>query len=276
MKSLTAPLTSDISSDQFDKIALCVVGLSSQTVRLTTDPVGLTFVNYEYQGKGFEISELQYSSENTIDQLTLSLSNIDGFWADRFAAEDLIGRTVLIAISSRTQAPLASADYLTLYDGRIDGAKFTPQAVELPVRSWLDALNYPMPRRRFSKLCNYRLYDSRCTVAKAASSNTLVGTATVGDSRHLADTVNLTQADDHWNYGTLEMTSGMNIFMQRQVIDFAGFSVLIDYPFPYPVSNGDGYILLRGCEKTFFACKNKFANQINFAGFIHVPRRGFI
>jgi hypothetical protein len=274
MKSLTAPLSSDIASDQFDKIALCVVGLSSQTVRLSTDPAGLTFGGFEYLGKGFEISELQYSSENVIDQLTLSLSNIDGFWADRYAAEDLVGRTVLIAISSRTQAPSATADFVTLFDGRIDGAKFTPQAVELPVRSWLDAFNYPMPRRRFSKLCNYKLYDGRCAVV--LGTNVITGTATAGDSRHLADTVGLNQAVDFWNYGTLEMTSGMNIFMQRQVIDFAGFSVVIDYPLPNPVSAGDGYKLTRGCQKTFSVCKNNFSNQDNFGGFNHIPLRGFI
>ena len=274
MKTLTAPLEADIIGDQYDKVALCVVGLSSQTVRLSTDPVGLTFAGNAYQGKGFEISELQYSTENTIDQLTLSLANIDGFWADRFSAEDLLGRTVLIQVSSRTQAPIATADSLTLFDGRIDGAKFTPQAVELPVRSWLDALNYPMPRRRFSKLCNYKLYDGRCTIDKAA--NTVTGTATSGDSRHLGDTANLNQAADYWNYGTLEITTGLNIFMQRQVVDFAGSSVLIDFPFPNPVSSGDAYKVVRGCEKTFSACKDKFTNQVNFGGYQHIPLRGFI
>lgn len=272
MKTLTTPLQNDIISDQFDKIALCVVGLSSQTVRLTSDPVGVTFGGFEYQGKGFEISELNYSIENTIDQLTLTLSNIDGFWADRFNAEDLIGRTVLQAISSRSQAT-GSADYLTLFDGRIDGAKFTTQAAELSCRSWLDALEYPLPRRRYSKLCNFKLYDARC--ALALGTNRVTGTASAGNSRLLYD-ASLTQAADFWNYGTLEITGGNNIFMVRQVQDFAGASVLTDFPFPKAIVSGDTYQLTRGCEKLFSACKTKFGNQANFGGFLHVPLRQFI
>ena len=42
-------------------------------------------------------------------------------------------------------------------------------------------------------------------------------------------------------------------------------------PPPFAVVAGDTFKVTAGCDKSFGACKAKFANTINFRGFPHLP-----
>jgi uncharacterized phage protein (TIGR02218 family) len=276
MKSLSAQLVNDITSDQFDKVTLLVVGLSTNIYRLTTDPVGLTFDGNWYTGTGIAFSRLSYSLDTDIDQLTLKLSNIDSTWSSAFSREDFIGREVTLSISSRTVAQSGGSDALILFQGYIDSGRFTPAEAEINVKSWLDFLNQPSPRRRFSSLCNYVLYDARCGVPGSSPANSYTGTATAGDSRHIYDAAGLTQADGYWDDGVLEVLSGDYYPAVRRIKSFAGYSVLLEYPLPGDSVTGIQYRVKRGCNKSFNACKTKFNNQLNFGGFQNIPLRQFI
>jgi len=42
-----------------------------------------------------------------------------------------------------------------------------------------------------------------------------------------------------------------------------------------PVVAGDSFSMVAGCDKSFSACKAKFANPLNFQGFPHMPGSDF-
>ncbi len=53
--------------------------------------------------------------------------------------------------------------------------------------------------------------------------------------------------------------------------DAATGTLTLFLPALYAVQAGDAFTVRPGCDKSFAACKAKFANAINFRGFPHVP-----
>jgi len=121
--------------------------------------------------------------------------------------------------------------------------------------------------------CNAKFGDAYCQVNKELSANKVTGTVTGGTSSTVIDTTNLTQADDYWNVGTIEFTTGNNTGARRKIIDFnqAARTLWLDYALDNPVAVGDAYTLYRGCDKRLITCTNTYNNAINYHGFHTIP-----
>jgi uncharacterized phage protein (TIGR02218 family) len=150
----------------------------------------------------------------------------------------------------------------------------------LKVRSWLDGMHVNVPRRIFSSVCNYQLYDTWCTVPKSVDINVGTGTA-IGSSTEytlVADYLG-NQADDYWGpIGTLWMLTGSNANLGREVIDHSqsSKSVEVRIPFPFTIASGDEFRIERSCLKNVSDCASKFGNYANYGGFPTIPRAGLV
>ena len=51
----------------------------------------------------------------------------------------------------------------------------------------------------------------------------------------------------------------------------AGNALALWTPLAQPIDIGDRFAVSAGCNKYFTTCQSKFANQINYRGFPHMP-----
>ncbi|MBB5703703.1 putative phage protein (TIGR02218 family) [Ochrobactrum daejeonense] len=125
--------------------------------------------------------------------------------------------------------------------------------------------------RRVLRNCDADFGDSRCAVP-------------VADPRYFADCTVLAAvggeltavgldgfAPGWFAEGRLTWTSGPNSGWTVRVVSHAGPVLKLAEPPVMPVSAGDGFRVIAGCDKGFATCKAKFSNHLNFRGFPHLP-----
>lgn len=83
----------------------------------------------------------------------------------------------------------------------------------------------------------------------------------------------------HFRYGLLTFLDGANAGMSADIEDHRSASGAVELTLWLPMSltlkPGDRFTVVAGCDKSFATCKQKFANQINFRGFPHMPGSDF-
>jgi uncharacterized phage protein (TIGR02218 family) len=137
-------------------------------------------------------------------------------------------------------------------------------------RSLAQQLNQAVGRT-YSNECDADLGDARCTVTLATYTGT--GTITAVTDNQTFNDSGRSEADDHFNYGLLTWTSGLNNGLTMEVKDWDGGAKLFTLvnPMPFTVQTGDAYSVHQGCNKTKTTCINDFNNVINFRGFAEIP-----
>ncbi len=87
-------------------------------------------------------------------------------------------------------------------------------------------------------------------------------------------TVNGTPAADteFYEQGELEITSGANSGQRRPILKDSVNTATVIWPFTDAIVNGVTYNMYPGCDKRSTTCTNKFDNDINFRGFIYIPK----
>ena len=129
--------------------------------------------------------------------------------------------------------------------------------------------------------CRYKLGDSRCGVELEGVSPTFDYSGVVesvtdlilpnaGPRRIFTDTGS-GLASGYFDNGQLLWSSGANNGISSDIKSFNGSQFELRLALPYPISPGDTFHALPGCDKSPETCANKFDNFINFGGFPHVP-----
>jgi uncharacterized phage protein (TIGR02218 family) len=170
------------------------------------------------------------------------------FWSDTIGGT-LVGGVILF------KGRLGAIDEI----GRV-GAKLT-------VNSDLVLLDIDMPRNVYQPTCLHTLYDSGCTLAKAAFS----ASGAVG-SGSTASLINWSGSSVSYQQGTITFTSGVNSGVTGTIGSaVAGTSLALIYPLQSAPSAGDAFTVAFGCDHTPATCNAKFNNLANFRGFPYVP-----
>jgi uncharacterized phage protein (TIGR02218 family) len=74
-----------------------------------------------------------------------------------------------------------------------------------------------------------------------------------------------------YNQGTIIGVGGLNAGQKRTISQVTGGVVSLLKAWLYPVSIGDTFQLLPGCDHTTATCNNTFSNLIHFGGFPYIP-----
>ena len=147
--------------------------------------------------------------------------------------------------------------------------------VELKVKSALVRLNVNMPRNYYQPGCLWTLFDSGCTLNKAAFAVTGVVDAGVTQKAIpvVGGVVPNVGADGNPQYeqGRLLFTSGVNSGLQVLIDTNDGTNLYLAYLLDQAPNPGDTITFYPGCSKTFATCGSKFSNTQNFRGFDKVP-----
>jgi uncharacterized phage protein (TIGR02218 family) len=85
-------------------------------------------------------------------------------------------------------------------------------------------------------------------------------------------------ASDYFTYGKIEVTSGANAGLSREIKDHvlvgADAVLTLQEVFPYAFVNGDALVLEAGCDRQPSTCKTKFANLVNIRCEPDIPGTG--
>jgi uncharacterized phage protein (TIGR02218 family) len=173
----------------------------------------------------------------------------------------------------------ASLGAIPWFEGYVAEVAPTSTTVKLTVKSRLERLNVPMPRRTFQPACTHVLYDAACGVTKA----TYTETKAVASGTALAVTFTDTTSTGYYLGGAVRFITGANAGIVRlaatHTVAGGNGTVTFDTAFPYTPQNGDQLQISRGCNKaatnpngTPGDCAAKFNNLTRFGGFPFVPK----
>jgi len=131
----------------------------------------------------------------------------------------------------------------------------------------------------FARNCLYDLGDSDCKVNLSSFTTTAVDVLGMvdGEKRRiiLADPIDLsgTFADGFFDEGEVEMTSGANNGLKRDIKIYTQLDrrIELQVPFPFVVNANDTFTIIAGCNKLRTTCINKFSNIPNYGGQPFMP-----
>jgi uncharacterized phage protein (TIGR02218 family) len=251
---------------------------SGVTLAYTNSEITFTFGGNTYLGNSVLISGLKYKASIGLDvdkqQVTVAARSTDTIAAaapflqalrdgafdgaevtrSRVFWSDVVGGTLV--------------DGVVLFKGRFGSVdRLGRTTAEFAVNSDLVLLDIDMPRNIYQPTCLHTLYDSGCTLAKAAfGSNGTVGSGST------ASVITWSGASLNFQQGSITFTSGVNAGVTATVNSaVAGVSLTLAYPLQSPPSPGDTFTVYFGCDHTPGTCKSKFNNLANFRGFPYVP-----
>jgi len=166
---------------------------------------------------------------------------------------------------------VVSGDYsLLLFVGRMNVTTAGRTKAEIKVKSFTELLNIQLPRNIYQASCVNTLYDSSCTVNKAALG---VNGSSLSGSTDAVISCSLAQAEGYFDQGALVWTSGANVNVDTTVKYYTPGQVALMWPLPYPPQPGDTFVIVPGCNRSIFFCNAKFNNLEHYRGtpFIPVP-----
>jgi uncharacterized phage protein (TIGR02218 family) len=124
--------------------------------------------------------------------------------------------------------------------------------------------------------CDAELGDTRCKKLVTAGMYQAVGIVTSLINSTDFNASGLQGFETKWfEGGIIEWLTGANAnaisTVARHVTKSADAGISVWLPTNRTIAIGDSFRVTSGCDKLFKTCKEKFANQLNFQGFPHLP-----
>lgn len=283
-QDLPGAVDTEIAAEKSRPVNLVEIALDSGTLRFSTTKNNIVFptAGNTYTAKSMQMARIKQSKEGQLIKVEFAFDNITGDMHGYNVAEKFDGKT--IAWKKIWRDAVGDASYYRLM---LFGYLEEPHEITKKYLKVYGIMGKGLQRRvlqaYYQPRCNNIFGDTKCNYDGYSdlAALTASGTADSGSASTLVDNA-LTESDDHWNHGRIEVTvSGTKYF--RKVADFVAASdtITFDVPLPVAVSNGDAYTVYKGCPGTWDACQSNSNfgptsdNKANFYGFIHIgDKRG--
>lgn len=165
--------------------------------------------------------------------------------------------------------------------GRVGEADAGRSTIAIKVKSLMNLLAIQqMPRRLYGAACSHVFGDAMCGYDRTNGRNALgaatgIGAVTVtalaGSSQAQIVTGFTPSPATAYDEGTIAATAGANNGASRTIAQLAGGTVRLLQSFLSPVSAGDLFQLLPGCDHTVATCNTTLNNLLRFGGFPYIP-----
>ena len=241
--------------------------------RFTNYNSDVTFAGNVYTSWGFKFNPVKSSINTEVDRVEIQFDNTDLVMRGYNDIYDFCDKIFVI---KRVFSNLLSDsdDAIIVFSGKAERPSFNRKVMLVKINSPIYEMRKNIPKRIYSNFCQWTFDSDKCLGGESSLADETIGTADAGStSTEMIDSAR-TEADDYWNDGVLEMTSGDNNGEKRQIIDFDNVTnkTTLIYAFSNAISSGDDYIIKRGCDKTALKCRNTFDNFVNFGGFQMIPK----
>jgi len=279
-KLLEANVITEMYSVSKRPCLLFELGLAS-TIRFAAYKVNVTFptAGNVYTAKAITGGNVSQSLEGQIQRVTINFDNVSKDMASYANNEDFRGKTLVIKrIYLDTVGDVSY--YNEVFNGHMERPKFSRNWLTVTATSGkgLDRKILPFA---YQRMCPLEFGGTKCNTDGNAdlTSLTASGTADSGSTTTLVDDA-LTEAEDFWNYGEIEVTKGTKTYY-RKVKSFTAASdtVTFDVELPVEVDDTCTYVIYKGCDKTLATCsaENNWGpsgdNNLNFKGFLHISKK---
>lgn len=167
--------------------------------------------------------------------------------------------------------------------GKIADIEIGRSVIRVKVKSLINILQQQqMPRRLFQSGCTHIFGDAMCGYDRINGKNALgvstgVGANTVTALTGSSQTQILVSGtiSSVYQQGTLKGLSGTigasNSGLQRGVQSVGVGFINLTKPFPFPVTVGDTFQIIPGCDHTANTCNSTFQNLLRYGGFDYIP-----
>lgn len=278
-KELPAQIITQLDAQQKRPVLLLTLGLTV-TIRFCTYKTDIVFptLGNTFTAKTIGVSGLTQSLEGQIQRVVLKFDNAAGDMAAYANAEDFRGKTLLIQRVYLDELG-DSSYYVEVFNGVFERPTGTSHRwLTIPATA-----GKPLSRRTlitpYQRMCPWSFGDDNtCDFDGNADTSVLTasGTADSGSTSTLVDS-SLTEANDYWNFGRIEMVKA-GITYSRRVADFdAGADrVTFGVQLPVAVDGSTTYTITKGCDQSWDTCGAANAwgpsagNQDNFGGCLHI------
>jgi uncharacterized phage protein (TIGR02218 family) len=167
-------------------------------------------------------------------------------------------------------APAMSLGAIVWFYGRVAETDVGRSKIDMKVKSLLNLLaQQQMPRRLYQAACTHVFGDAMCTFNRASMAASV--TAEAGSTQAGIVTSLSPSPATLYDQGTIIATSGANAGQSRTIAQLTGGTVQLLKAWLEPVTVGDAFELLPGCDHTLATCQNIFNNLIHFGGFPYIP-----
>lgn len=162
------------------------------------------------------------------------------------------------------------AERVIMEAGNIGEVMRRETAFSAEFRSLLHRLNQ-RGGRVYQRTCDAVLGDARCGIDLTSATYKGTGSIVSAARRNLQVSGLGTYDSGFFTYGLLSFTSGANAGLSFEVKSHVATAIgLWELP-PHAIVAGDDFEITAGCPKDATACREKFANIVNFRGFPHIP-----
>lgn len=273
MKTITSELAAHIAGE-VTTLATCwkLVRRDAGVMGFTDCDHDIVYEGVTYQAAtGFSPSAIDNSASLRVDNL-----DVEGM----LNAESINEADILAGLYDFAEIEIFQVNYqdvsqgiIKLRRGWLGEVAMSQQHFVAEVRGLTQLLSQDIGEY-FSPSCRAALGDSRCKVNLA--SHTVTGTVTGNATRLSFVDSARTETGSLFSAGKITFTSGANSGVSMEVKEYsyssgAGGSISLVLPLPYTLAEGDGYSLIKGCDKTTATCHARFGNMANFRGEPHVP-----
>ncbi len=249
-----------------------ITPVAGAVLRFTDYSEALTVGGDTYlPASAFTVTALRKRADASVDTQSADLLTGDDLTENRLLAGVYDHAEVTMSLALPGNEGLGLWPMARRYFGEIGSAEI---AATVELRSLTEMMQRPVGRI-YLKTCDARFGDARCGLDLDALG--FVHAATIADSGpsispiDRAFDVSSVQADGYFQYGVCRFTDGLNLGVERPIVHHADDRVTLLLPPPFPIANGDGLALTRGCDKTFPTCRDVYANYLNFRGFPDMP-----
>lgn len=226
-----------------------------------------------YKAKGtFEPTAAEAKTNLSVDNVNLkAIFSDDTLDADLIARGAYDGAEILISIVNWYSLPTRvdnPDEVIVIMRGNLGTASVTNMGYEVEARS-IESKLHKSVNNLVLPFCPYQLGDSDCTVDLVATANTnLTATVTAVTARNQFE-IDTDYSSKHLNYGIVEFTSGDNLGVRREILNYTHPELRMFESFPANIQIGDTVTITAGCDKTESAttgCK-LYNNFVNFGGY---------
>jgi len=273
-RDIPSGLVTIITSAENSPVEIYELFLDQGTQRFAVSPDNIIFDGDTYTALLVRRTPIKTHTTEQVDQLSVGLDDVSLTLGPILTAQDFRGRRCRLRKVFR-ESLADPTHFVTLFDGFMDQPSISDSTFTIRIQSRLDLVNREYPGRVFATQCNYRHYDTACTVDPLTGGNTQTGlVVAAGSTKNRIIATAFTDVDDFWNIGRILFTSGLNINKGRQITDYdlAGTFIDIRIPFDNPIVVSDVFEVRRGCDRSVTDCVNKYNNFVNYGGFNHIPK----
>jgi hypothetical protein len=286
-KTLPAQVITQLDAEYKKPVLLFELGLSS-TVRYAAYMTNVTFPTggNVYTAKAITVAGMNQSLEGQINRISLKFDDVLNDMSAYDDEEGLNGKSLIIK-----RVYLDALGDASYYKEVFNGYMEQPNNYDYAWLSVSASSGKSLKKRvlnfSYQRMCPWIFGGTECNTDSLAdlTSLTASGTADSGTVTTLVDNA-LTQANNYWNYGRIEITKG-GVVYRRKVASFDAGSdtVTFDVALPVAVDNTCTYDIFKGCDQTLSTCGASNAwgpsadNTANFGGCVHIRSReesGFI